>query len=40
MTTAIGLTVSNVDGRQRSERSDHNDTDYNSLKCSLGLCAP
>ena len=29
---AVGLTVSKMDRGQRSERSRHNETDYNSLK--------
>jgi len=34
---AVGLTVSEIDKGQRSERSDHNEIDYNSLKCNIGL---
>jgi len=37
MITAVELTVSKTDRGQMSEGSGHNATDYNSLKCNLGL---
>ena len=30
----IGLKMSRIDKGQKSERSDHNETDNNSLKCN------
>jgi len=39
MTMAVGLTFSKIDSLEvkKSEGSDHNEIDYNSLKCNLGL---
>jgi len=34
---AVGLTVSKIVRGQRSEGSGHNEIEYNSLICNLGL---
>jgi len=34
---AVRLTVSKIGRGQMSEGSSHNEIDYNSLKCNLGL---